>query len=85
MSTGARTIPGRPSKKNPSPKRYRWACSRIISPTYIISVVISESTAGTYRAILFFFFKSNEPAKMPTITPSRIKKIDMRDAESGET
>lgn len=84
-STGARTIPGMPLKRNPSPKRYRCPCNRIISPTYISSVITEATIDGIQTETNLFLSKRNEPAKTPADTPRRTKNKVIKTADKGDT
>ena len=84
-STGANIIYGIGLKRNPSPKRYKCPCSKIISPIYIRSVISKDTIAGTQTESNVFLSSRKEPKKMPTVTPHRIKNMAIRIAEIGDT
>ena len=84
-SIGAKTMPGKLSKIKPEPKIYKLPLSRNISAIYIRRVITAAKIAGIQVDTSFRFPKRNEPKKTPTVTPSRIKKTVIKDADSGET
>ena len=84
-SIGAKTIPGRPSNKKPVPKLYKWPLSRNISAIYIRKVITDDEIAGIQIDTSFRFPKRNEPTNTPAVTPSRIKKTVIKNADKGET
>ena len=84
-SAGARIIPGMLSKKIPVPKLYRLPFSRIISPRYIKRVIPEAIIAGSHTDRKLPFSNRNEPAKIPTVTPSRMKNRAISIAERGDT
>jgi len=74
ISTGASTIPGNSSNKNPVPKRYKWPLSSTISPIYITIVTADATIDGSNTASVFFFPTKNEPAYTPTLNQTRQKQ-----------
>ena len=84
-SIGAKTMPGKLSKIKPEPKIYKWPLSRNISAIYIRRVITAAKIAGIQIDTSFRFPKRKEPRNTPTVTPSRMKKTVIKDADRGET
>ena len=84
-SIGAKTMPGNPSKSKPEPKLYKCPLRRNISAIYIRNVIIDAEIAGIQIDTSFRFPKRKEPRNTPTVTPSRMKKAVIKDADRGET
>ena len=84
-SIGAKTMPGNPSKSKPEPKLYKFPLRRNISAIYIRNVIIEAEIAGIQIDTNLCFPKRNEPKNTPTVTPSKIKKTDINEADRGDT
>ena len=78
-------MPGKLSKIKPEPKIYKLPLSRNISAIYIRRVITAAKIAGIQIDTSFRFPKRNEPRNTPTVTPSRMKKTVIKDADRGET
>ena len=74
-----------PSKNKPEPKLYKCPLRRNISAIYIRNVIMDAEIAGIQIDTSFRFPKRNEPKNTPTVTPSRIKKTDIKEADRGDT
>ena len=78
-------MPGNPSKSKPEPKLYKCPLRRNISAIYIRNVITDAEIAGIQIDTNLCFPKRKEPKNTPTVTPSRMKKIDINEADSGDT
>ena len=85
MSIGAKMIPGRLSNKKPEPRQYKCPFRRIISPTYIRSVITDAEIVGIQTDTSFRFPKRNEPTNTPAVTPNKIKNTVINTADKGDT
>ena len=59
--------------------------SKIISPTYIRSVIADATIEGIQTETNFRFPKRNEPTNTPTVTPKRTKNTVINAADNGDT
>ena len=84
-SIGAKTMPGKLSKIKPEPKIYKCPLSRNISAIYIRRVITADEIDGIQIDTSFRFPKRKEPRNTPTVTPSRMKKTVINEADRGET
>ena len=84
-SIGAKTMPGKLSKIKPEPKLYKCPLSRNISAICIRKVITAAEIAGIQIDKSFRLPIRNEPRNTPTVTPSRVKKKVIKEADRGET
>ena len=85
ISIGASTSFPNPANRKPSPNRYRFPLSKIISPIYMAIVTIAAIAVGSVSESSFLFPKVNDPVYTPIVIPNRAKNTAISTAESGET